>query len=162
MTAGRRACRSGQPCQPRTLSEVIYCVVHHSDVDAGTLAEFIGVRRGYLIDAANADRDEVQFQLRWLIPVTLRSGNDALMRYLARGCGGAFVVLPLGQAGPSDATAHAATICREVADVLDTPATILARRGVPPNDVSLIEKEISEAIEALVNYQQHVRGGVSS
>jgi hypothetical protein len=77
MTRGRRDCRHGQPCDVRTLAEAIYCAVHHSDLDARAVAERLGVRYTYLMDAANPDREEVQFQARLIVPAGAREVFDA-------------------------------------------------------------------------------------
>ena len=83
MTSGRRACRNGETCQPRTFGEALYHQVHHSVQDARTLAESVGVRAGYLLDAANPDRDEVQFQARLLVPLMRATDDTTLLEWMA-------------------------------------------------------------------------------
>lgn len=99
MTSGRRACRNGETCQPRTFGEALYHQVHHSVQDARTLAETIGVRAGYLLDAANPDRDEVQFQARLLVPLMRATEDTTLLEWLAGQMGGVFTRrAPIGEA----------------------------------------------------------------
>jgi hypothetical protein len=83
MTKGRKSCTAGDRCEPRNLAESVYCAVHHSAIDARTIAERIGVRVGYLLDAANPDRDDMQFQSRHLIPLMTVTGNLLPLQFLA-------------------------------------------------------------------------------
>ena len=94
MTKGRKSCTSGDPCEPRNLAESLYCAVHHSAIDARTIAERIGVRVGYLLDAANPDRDDMQFQSRHLIPLMTVTGNLLPLRFLAHQMGCLVVAMP--------------------------------------------------------------------
>lgn len=83
MTKVRKSCTGGVRCEPRNLAESVYCAVHHSAIDARTIAERIGVRVGYLLDAANPDRDDMQFQSRHLIPLMTVTGNMLPLKFIA-------------------------------------------------------------------------------
>src|SRR5688500_2465061 len=76
-----------------SLGDAIQAVVLHSDVPAKALADAIGVRYGYLLDAANPDRDDTQFQARLIAPLTRASRNAAIVQRIAQDCGGVFVPL---------------------------------------------------------------------
>lgn len=152
MTTGRRACTSGEKCQPRSLAEVLYCVVHHSRIDAGQLADRIGVRKGYLLDAANPDRDEVQFQARWIVPVTLASGNDALLRYLADQCGGVFFAVPQIDDAGSDVVQDTAKAVEAFGALLQCGAQAWADRHVSEAEAQTVAQCASAAIAAIAQF----------
>lgn len=112
MTNGRKTCRSGQACEPRSLGEAIYCATFHSEAEARTVAERMGVRYSYLADAANPDRDGQQFQARRQLleapldaPIDPPSEVQAIYMttdlryatwYAARSRGDLYQVVPLG------------------------------------------------------------------
>ena len=98
MTRSRKQCRGGHQCDPRTWSEALYCLVHHSDLEPAEIAARIGKRVGYLLDAANPDREETKFQADLLTAVMHVTGNLAPLRYLCGEFGGVFVALATGPA----------------------------------------------------------------
>lgn len=152
MTNGRKACRDGQRCEPRTLAEAIYCVVHHSDVDVDRIVEHLGVRRGYLIDATNPDRDDTHFQVRWIVPVTAITGNAAIVEYLARTLGGVFVQLPpLTPGRHDDIVTQAAKAMGEVGDVFTEMRRALADDTLTPKEAQRFSVEIEQAIAMLLS-----------
>ena len=83
MTRGRKACKGGDRCTPRTLAEAIYCCVFHSALDVETIAERLGVTPSYLRNAANPDRDDIAFQSRHLIPLMLVTNNKLPLHFMA-------------------------------------------------------------------------------
>lgn len=93
-TNSRKQCTSGDRCDIRSQADALYCVLHHSDTALKDIAAIVGVRAGYLMDAANPDRDETQLQMRLVAPVTNVAKNDALIEQIARDCGGVFVRFP--------------------------------------------------------------------
>lgn len=152
-TTGRKACTTGTHCQPATLGEVVYCVVHHSRIDAKTIAERLGVRYTYLTDAASPDRDEVQFQARLIVPITLATGNDALLRYLAAQCGYVAFKVPTASDAHADVVAHTAKVVREFGDVLTASATAMADHAITASEAAGVCQEIDELIGALASHK---------
>lgn len=87
------------------LFAAVDAIVHASGIAVKELAGLIGVRHGYLLRAADANQDDLQLQVRHVVPLTLATGNDILIRTLAQECGGLFV--RIGAEGRMDAaTAH--------------------------------------------------------
>lgn len=117
MTHGRKACRTGETCQVRTLTEAIYHQVHHSAADARVVAERLGVRYSYLLDAANPDRDEVQFQARLLVPLMVATSDITILEWMAAQVG-CVVTKAEGLATPDPG--------RELLDVIDRLGALAA------------------------------------
>jgi hypothetical protein len=158
MTRSRKQCTSGDRCEPRNLQEAIYCELHHSDLPLARIAETIGVRAGYLMDAANPDRDDTQFQARLIAPTTRITGNTAVISLLSRECGGVFVPTPEVSADHSDIANHTAAILREVADVIQSPAKALSSNNdINASECADIERDIDEAVTALLSLKRLVR-----
>ena len=160
MTEGRRACRSGQRCEPRTLGEAIYCCAHHSDVDARTVAERIGKRYTYLVDAVNPDRGELQFQARLLVPLMLATGNAAPLEWLAREMGGTYVPLP--QLTPADDEVRTAFMqaVRELGEDSSLIDRVLSDELVTPSEADAVDQEIDQTIRALLQTKAAIRAKV--
>jgi len=157
-TNSRKQCTTGARCDVHTLADAIYCAVHHSALGLKDIALTVGARSGYLMDAANPDREDTQFQARLVAPVTRVSGNDAIIAQLARDCGGVFVHTPLLAGVNADITLQTATILREVADVIQAPAAALANDArIDAREAGEIERQIDEAVAALLALKPVVR-----
>src|SRR5687767_3597158 len=102
MTKSRKQCQSGDVCEPRSLAEAIYCMVHHSGVDVSEIAKLLCVRIGYLLDAGHPDRAEVQFQARMLAPAMTHFKNLTPLACLCREMNGVFVQFPEVSADDDD------------------------------------------------------------
>lgn len=137
------------------LAEAIYRVVHEGrrGVPAKVLADRCGLRHTYLLDAANPDRDEVQFQARWIVPLTLASGDDSIIEYLAHAVGGVFYRLT--ETGALDA--HTAKSLQEFGDYLHTVAMAGSDRRYTVDEAEACEREALEAIEAILAHVDYVR-----
>ena len=94
MTNGRKQCRTGDRCQPRSLAEVIYHLVHHSAIDARAIAEQLGVRYGYLLDAANPDREDLRLQARHVVSLTQITRDTSLLDFMEHQLGRVAVRVP--------------------------------------------------------------------
>lgn len=157
-TNSRKQCTSGERCDVHTLADAVYCALHHSGLGLKDIALTVGARPGYLMDAANPDREDTQFQARLIASVTRVAGNDAIIDQVARDCGGVFVRTPILTGQHADITTHTATILREVADVIQAPAAALANDArIDPTEASAIEKQIDEAVAALLALKPAVR-----
>lgn len=157
-TNSRTQCTGGQPCDVQTLADAIYCALHHSPLGLKDIALTVGVRPGYLMDSANPDREDTQFQARLIAPVTRVSGNDAIIEQLARDCGGVFVATPTLSGAHGDIAVHTAAILREVADVIQAPAVALANDArIDPQECAEMEKQIDEAVAALLALKPVIR-----
>lgn len=158
MTRSRKECTSGQHCDPRNLQEAIYCLLHHSELTLAQIAETVGVRPGYLMDAANPDREDTQFQTRLVAPTRHVAKNTAVIVRLARDCGGVFVPTPALSAEHDEISARTAAVLREVADVIQAPAHALAGDArIDAKECAFIEQQIDEAITELLALKYVVR-----
>jgi hypothetical protein len=152
MTSSRRQCLAGQACEPRNLGEAIYCAAHHSGMDIATVAERLGVRRAYLYDATNPDRDDMQFQARLLVPLMAVTGNLAPLRFLARQFNVALVELQeaLAGDGADDIRSCFLKVVRELGEDSAAIEHALADGQVTGDEARRVVREISETVETLV------------
>lgn len=160
MTRNRRACRNGHRCEPRTLLEAIYCLVHHSAADAATIAERIGVRRGYLLDAANPDRDEVQFQARMIEPASSAASNDVIVDFLCRLRGGVFVRIPSVDTDAAEITRAHLDVVREMGEDAERLQKILGDGVLTADEADAFDAEVDQTIAKQVRWKAIVRAHV--
>jgi hypothetical protein len=147
---------------PCSLEDAIHAVVYEGQLPAKGIASAMGVRYGYLADAANPNREDTNFQARWVAPITKASGNDGLIHFLAHACGGVFV--RLHQSGAFNE--HTATILKETADVFQTAAAAEADGNITEREALQLRLQAEEAIGALVDFvawmESRVREGQGS
>lgn len=132
----------------QTLEEAIKDVVFESGIPAKQLADAIGEGYHYLLAAANPNTERTQFQARLIIPITLRSGNDAIVRALAHGVGGFFARVEPNPTEP----ATLAKSMREFTDYLDASVRAAADGQHSPSEVAEIRRQGFELIEAVLGH----------
>lgn len=137
---------------PASLADAIDEVVHGSGKPPKALADEIGISYGYLIAAADANREDTQFQARLIVPATLASGSDAIVRYLAHKAGGVFVRVPEGM----QADEHTARFLSETAEYLKTVASASADGVVTRAEAEDTKRKATAAIEALLAHVHSV------
>lgn len=158
MTVNRRRCRAGDPCRPRTLQEAIYCLVHHSAADAKTIAERAGVRYGYLLDAANPDRDEIQFQSRLIYPCSEAGANDVVIEFLCRQRDGVFVPIPsLMLDGAQSLALAQLDVVRELGEDAAKLQDILRNHHIDAQEADEFDAEVDQTIQKLAQWKRAVR-----
>lgn len=150
MIHGRKSCRSGSPCEPRTLGEALYCMVHHSDATLPEIAEGIGKRAGYLSDAANPDCDTVQFQAVCLVPAMRVANNLSPLRLMARQLGAVLVQLPdVADSGDADIRRRFMAAAKELGDVsAEIERALSGDDAIDGPEFERIDKQLSEFMEA--------------
>ncbi len=160
MTKSRKQCQSGDVCEPRSLAEAIYCMVHHSGVDVAEIAKLLCTRTGYLLDAANPDRDEVQFQARMLAPAMTHFKNLTPLHFLCREMNGVFVAFPEVSAVHDDVYRGMCDAIEEVGQSSSAVKKALADDVVEEEEADASDKEIDEAVAALLRVKAAVRAKV--
>lgn len=131
---------------PESLDDALYACVYASGKPPKALADDIGVRCGYLTEAANRDREDTQFQARLIVPLTKATGNDAIVRYLAHAVGGVFVRVPADM----QADEHTARSLKEFGEYLCTVANASADGIVTRAEADAARLQATEAIEAIL------------
>jgi hypothetical protein len=120
-------------CVVVTVQDLVTCAVHHSGQPPKAIADFLGVRVGYLYDAANPDRDELQFQLKHLVPLLTFTRRHDLADALASMLGGVYFQLPaLDGVQAARIADETATLTSEVADVFRESAKAMASQRMTP------------------------------
>jgi hypothetical protein len=160
MTKSRKQCQSGDLCEPRSLAEAIYCMVHHSGVDVAEVAKLLCTRTGYLLDAANPDRDEVQFQARMLAPAMTHFNNLTPLVFLCREMNGVFVSLPDSEPAHDDIYRGLCDAIEEMGQSSSAVKKALLDDVVTEEEADVVEREVDDAIAALVRVKASVRNKV--
>ena len=123
-----------------------------TDRDLDEIAAFLGKRPGYLMDAGNPDRKGP-----WSADLVGRTaaftGNYVHLDMVCRTAGGVFVPTPKVSADYADINHHTGEILRQVADVVQSPASILADRHISDAELAENDKQVDEAITALLAYK---------
>ncbi len=156
MTQGRKDCRQGRKCEPRTVAEAIYCLVHHSDIEPRVLAERLGKRYAYLMDAANPDRDTVQFQIQMLIPAMQLTNNWMPLQFLCREMGGVFVPLPTVGAEHGDIRKAFMATIQEIGEDSAVIERVLADNIVTAEENRAVSDKLDRTIAALLRVKAEV------
>lgn len=156
-TNSRKQCTAGDRCKPRDEREALYCLLHHSEQSLQEIAAFLGKRPGYLMDAGNPDREDLHFQAELVSRVTRFTNNPVYIDAIAHNAGGVFVPTPRVSADFGEANVHTATVLREVADVLQSLASIFADRRVTDEELADGERQIDEAATALFAVREFLR-----
>ncbi len=160
-TQNRKACRQGRRCDLRSLGEAIHCLVHHSDLDARQIAERLGVRYGYLLDAANPDREDTQFQARLVVPLTVLTGRYDLMDYLEREVGRVAFAVPQSPAGEhADLFTALAEAMRELGEDAERLRLAVDDGTITSDEAEAFEHEADETIAAIARMKAIVVGKV--
>ncbi len=161
MTQGRKSCRSGHPCEVRTLGESLYCLVHHSDMTLPEIAEAIGKRPGYLSDAANPDSESVSFQASCLVPAMRVTKNLSPLRLMARQLGAIVVSLPEGDSDAGDIRQRFMKAAKELGDVSSEVERALSGDDeIDQQEFARIDRELSETVEAIEQMRAAVHSRV--
>ncbi len=157
MTRGRKACRHGDRCEPRSIAEAIYCCAHHSDLDLETIAARMGCRPGYLRDASNPDREDTQFQSRHLIALMTLTKNFAPLRFLATECGHTAIQLPeLQQAKDADVDREFRAAVIELGESSKLLQTAYEDHVLTEDEGRLLADEADQLIAVVLRYKAAV------
>jgi hypothetical protein len=141
MTSTRKQCRTGEAaCRPSTLKEALDCLAHHSDRTVAQMAEAIGHTTAGTLGKQLSLHDEDNYPpVRLVVPLTLVSKNDAVVRYLAEAVGGRFVRESI-DASPVDG-AGVARMLREFGELLEAVSAAMADGRVTDDEVARVDRE---------------------
>ena len=142
-----KVCRSGDRCVVSSFGELIYCVVHHSELPPKAIADALGMRVGYLLDSANYDREDTQFQGRKFLPLLRVTNRWDAMETLAGMAGGVFFQVPSVTTDSQDVVEQSSKLLREFSDVLAVAAK--AADGVSASEAGAVAREGREAIREI-------------
>lgn len=149
MTHSRKDCRNGQRCEPQTLQESLYCLLHHSRITLPAIAEAIGKRPGYLSDAANPDCETVHFQAGSLVPAMLAADNFVPLEFLARQCNAVVVFLPKTDVDSDDLRRGFMATAKELGDVAsEIDRALTGDDAIDADEFTRIDRQIAEFIAA--------------
>lgn len=142
-----------------SIFSAVYALVHESAVPPKAIADDAGIRYGYLMRAADEHQDDVQFQARWIGPVTRAANNDCLIKFLAIDCGGVF--FRLNRAASLDA--ETAKSLKEFSEYIAAIADAQDDAKTTPEEFHRVKAQAHEAIAAILAHVEKVRiaAGVS-
>lgn len=155
-TTTRKRCLRGQEhCRPESIKEALDCVGHHSAQPLPVIAERIGRVVNTLAKECSLYDDEHTPPLRLVVPLTLASGNDALIRHLAEACGGVFFRVPAQAEVSANATAIA-RIVREFGQLLEEVACATADGVVTLTELTRVRHEANDVMAAIASYLERL------
>jgi len=157
-TTRKRCLRGHDHCRPESVKEALDCVGHHSAQPLPVIAERIGRVVGTLAKECSVYDDDHVPPLRLVVPLTLASGNDALIRHLAEACGGVFFRVPV-VAAVQDVSALA-TIVREFGELLEEVSTATADGRVTADELARVRREANDVITAIAAYVERLHAQV--
>jgi hypothetical protein len=160
MTESRKHCRLGRSCQHDTLADALYCTIHHADVGTTQIAESLGVRRGYLLDAANPDREDVQFQARLLVPLVRVTGNYCVLDLLEHQVRRVAASIPAdvtpGAEGPADIFNHAAALLDEANAVIQEARRSIADQVITGDELRIVRGHVMALHSVLAAFEAFI------
>lgn len=134
------------------LLQAIDALVNDSKVAPKKIAGDAGIGYGYLMKAADDRQPEVQFQARWVAPVTKAAGNDVLINQIAQECGGIFVRLISGESHD----AHTAKTLKEIGEYF-TKLAEASENGYTHAEVDELESEWQDVVRAGLSHLKKLR-----
>jgi hypothetical protein len=149
---GRKACRSGQRCEIGSLAEAIDCTVHHSDPTLKQIAERIGKTEGYLRASSSQYDDSHKFQAELIVPITVATGNFAILDYMERQVGRVALTVPDGL-GRGDVFERTADLMRELGEAIEEIRRTLTDGRVEAAEAERVKKEIHDIQRAAAALQ---------
>lgn len=134
-------------------------LVHESAKPPKAIADEAGIRYGYLMRAADEHQDDVQFQARWVGPVTRAANNDCLIKFLAIDCGGVF--FRLNRNASMDVETSKAL--KEFGEYISSVADAQDDLKTTPEEYHKVKAQAHEAIAAILAHVDKLRiaAGVS-
>lgn len=157
-TTSRKLCRSGRRCEIRSLPEAIDCVAHHSDLSLREIAERAGKSETYLRSACSQYDDSHKFQAELIVPVTVASGNTAILDYLERMVGRIAITLPTVELGDTtDLFTPMAEIAQEIGHMAAAIQAAFRDHHLAAEEMDRIDREIHHAHEALARLEALLR-----
>jgi len=144
-------------CEPLAgLSEALHHTVHHTEPGLKRLAERLGIRPGYLADAANPDREELQFQLRLLLPLTKLTGDVSVLDYMEQECGRIAVPMPRVDQAGRELLALQLHAVKEFGEQAEAIAQALEDGRIDVDERRRICKELDDVSRAIAAVKAHV------
>jgi hypothetical protein len=132
-----------------TLGDAVYQVVHRSKEPAKALADRIGCRPAYLVAAADPMQTQ-SLPARLIVPLTLASGDTAIVRHLAEAVGGVFVELPKDLTGThADVVNAIGRITAEMGEVMAATGRAMEDGRITADEATRAQEEAKDAIAAL-------------
>lgn len=142
-TTSRKLCRSGRRCEIRSFAEALDCVAHHSDLTLREIAERVGKSENYLRAACSQYDDSHKFQAELIVPLTIATGNFALLDYLEQAVGRVAIVLPR-ETTQSEYFDLIVSLAREFGEAATEVQRAVGDGHVTPEEADRVHKEIQD------------------
>jgi hypothetical protein len=141
MITGRKQCRSGERCQPKSKRESLYCQGHHSQMERIEIADAMGINPATLSKWIDPNGDERMPEEREIHFLQLTDDNQAYASYMA-GLQG-FIVYD-----PKSAPRNVTRMVNEFGDLLKA-IDARADGTTTADEADRIEREGTELIAAV-------------
>jgi hypothetical protein len=133
------------------IDQAIYDTVHGSELSAKQIAPLMGVGHQVLINKANPQTETHKMALREAVAIQLITGNHAIYRAM-----GTELSLSKPDAKPLEIMASALKAGKEHGDVIRSIYAALEDGRMTMREQEQCQREITEAIEALMQLRESV------
>lgn len=116
------------------------------------IAERIGKRPPYLRNALCATDENHPLDSSLVVPLTIATGNLALVRYFAEACGCVLVELPKVTVENTDVITHCGKAAAEFSDVMQSAGRALADGRVSKDEAKEFRGQVNELIAAALRF----------
>lgn len=154
----------------KSLKEALHNTIHrHPTLSVAAIAEEIGMAESYLYRAALPDQDTggtdasgVRFPLKKLVPLIRATGDFQILDYIERSLGRTAGKNPAPTGIDLQLYLHLSKTVGEFGDVLKTFEEMMDDGEVSKAEFVKMEKEVSEMVQALMNWMAATRMAVSN
>jgi hypothetical protein len=148
----------------KTLREAIYETIHRDPAKKlADIAEVIGMSESYLTRAGLPDQEESEtgsgcrFPLKKLLPLIQYTGNFAILDYIEQSLGRVAIPLPRGNGDKKEIVRLAMASVSEFGQLMTRLDEGIEDGKLTADEVSSIEKEGYEAIQAITSLLQNLK-----
>lgn len=146
-----------------TQKECLYKMIHQNRKPLKLIAEEIGVSANYLYRAALPDPDESEtgsgcrFPLNKLVPVTISTGDFALVDSIEQSLGRVAFPLPKPSDALSDICRLAMAAVKEFGELMAEMEADMADGSISQTEADRIRKEGYEAVQSIMNLLENLK-----
>lgn len=142
-----------------TLKDALHDNVHHSNIPMKRLADELGISYSYLANAVNPACEDHHFQLRHLIPTTLRTGRFDALDFIEFACGRVAFKLPVAT-GNIQITSNLLHIIKHIGELSGRIEEALSDGKIQAHEAKGVEPLIIELTSLLVQLAALISGAV--
>lgn len=144
---------------PTSLAEAVHAVFYDSEIPAKSIAEQLDKSYSYLADCTHGD-SEKSIPSKLIIPMTILTGNDALIQYLCRACGYIAHQIPQGHPACADLTGQLVRILSKFSATVKTSSDAISDGVISRDEADEIKASTSKLITKLLEFSDSIETAV--